>query len=146
MKNKLLFFVKKYFDLFTVIVQRGYLKHVLKTQDLKYVSGDLFLKYPENLTLGKNVRIGRNVTIGALAKVTIGNCVTLSQGVLLETAGLDLKSQNRQHKAAAIVIGDNAWIGANAIILSGVTIGDNAVIGAGTVVRNDICKGEIFTG
>lgn len=146
MKNKIFFYVKKYSDLLTVIVQRGYLKHVLIAQDVKYISGDLTLKYPENLTLGKNVRIGRKVTIGALAKIEIGNNVTLSQGVLLETAGLDLKSKDRQHKAAQIVIGDNAWIGANAVVLAGVTIGEDAVIGAGTVVRKDIAKGDIFTG
>lgn len=35
-------------------------------------------------------------------------------------------------------IGDNVWIGANSVILSGISIGDNAVIGAGSIVTKDI--------
>ena len=39
---------------------------------------------------------------------------------------------------AAVTIGDDCWIGANAIICSGVTIGEGCVIGAGSVVVKDI--------
>jgi len=146
MKNKILYILKNFFDLLSVIVQRGYLKHVLASNDVKYISGDLSLKYPENIILGNDVRIGRKVTIGALAKVKLGDNVTLSQGVLLETAGLDLKSRSRLHKAKPISIGNDVWIGANAMVLAGVTIGDGVVIGAGTVVRKNIAAGEVFTG
>ena len=37
-----------------------------------------------------------------------------------------------------VVIGDNVWLGANTIVLPGVTIGENSVIGAGSVVTKDI--------
>jgi acetyltransferase-like isoleucine patch superfamily enzyme len=37
-----------------------------------------------------------------------------------------------------IIIGSGCFIGANAIILKGVTIGDNTIIGAGSVVTKDI--------
>ena len=37
-----------------------------------------------------------------------------------------------------MLIGENCWIGAGAVILPGVTIGDNTVIGAGSVVTKDI--------
>ena len=41
-------------------------------------------------------------------------------------------------ETAPVAIGDNVWIGANAVILKGTTIGDNVVIASGTVVSGDI--------
>ena len=45
-----------------------------------------------------------------------------------------------------VTIGDNVWIGGNAVILPGVTIGNNAVIGAGSIVAKDIPDNVIATG
>lgn len=41
-----------------------------------------------------------------------------------------------------VIIEDSVWIGANAVVLGGVTVGMGAVIGAGAVVRNDVPAGE----
>lgn len=49
-------------------------------------------------------------------------------------------------KSAPIVIGDDVFIGANAIILKGVTIGNRAIVGAGSVVTKDIPAAEIWAG
>ena len=43
-----------------------------------------------------------------------------------------------------IKIGNNVWIGANSIILKGVTIGDNSVIAAGTIVREDVDSNTLY--
>jgi len=45
-----------------------------------------------------------------------------------------------------IRIGRNVWIGANTIVLKGVTIGDNSIIGAGSVVVKDIPKNVLAAG
>ena len=45
-----------------------------------------------------------------------------------------------------IIIGNNVWIGANAIITPGVIIGDNSIIGAGAVVTKDVSKNCIMGG
>ena len=45
-----------------------------------------------------------------------------------------------------VKIGNNVWIGANAVILPGVTIGDNAVIGTGSIVTKDIPVNVIAAG
>lgn len=45
---------------------------------------------------------------------------------------------SRHFQSHPIVIGDRAWIGANATILTGVTIGENAVVAAGSVVTKDV--------
>lgn len=46
----------------------------------------------------------------------------------------------------SVTIGNDVWIGANAVILSGVTIGDGAVIGAGSVVTKSVPPYAIFAG
>ena len=45
-----------------------------------------------------------------------------------------------------VTIGDNVWIGGNAVILPRVTIGNNVVIGAGSIVAKDIPDNVIATG
>ncbi|MDZ4817250.1 MAG: acyltransferase [Verrucomicrobiota bacterium] len=45
-----------------------------------------------------------------------------------------------------VVIGDNVWVGFNAVILKGVSIGENSVIAAGTVVTKDVPANVIFAG
>jgi maltose O-acetyltransferase len=45
-----------------------------------------------------------------------------------------------------VVVGDNVWIGASAIVLKGVTIGENAVIGAGAVVASDVPANAVVAG
>ena len=43
-------------------------------------------------------------------------------------------------------IGRDVWIGANAVVLGGVTVGDGAVVGAGAVVNRDIEEGAVVAG
>ncbi|MBB1429365.1 hypothetical protein H5160_02905 [Pseudoalteromonas sp. SG43-4] len=62
-------------------------------------------------------------------------------------AGLDLASKKeRMHTAAKIVVEDDVWIGANAVILSGVTLGKGSVIAAGAVVNKDVKSGTLVAG
>src|SRR5204863_9208658 len=49
-------------------------------------------------------------------------------------------------KAAPVKIGDNVWIGMNAVILKGVTIGDNSVVAAGAVVTKSVPANTIVAG
>jgi acetyltransferase-like isoleucine patch superfamily enzyme len=49
-------------------------------------------------------------------------------------------------KSDSIIIGDDVFVGANAIILKGVTIGDRSIIGAGSVVTKNIPSDEIWAG
>ena len=45
-----------------------------------------------------------------------------------------------------VTIEDGAWVGANAIILPGVTIGRGAVVGAGTLVMKDVAPNTVVMG
>ena len=49
-------------------------------------------------------------------------------------------------KTAPVKIGDNVWIGMNAVILKGVIIGDNSVVAAGAVVTKSIAPNTIVAG
>ena len=49
-------------------------------------------------------------------------------------------------RTAPVVIGDNVWIGMNAVILKGVTIGDNAVVAAGAVVTKNVPANTVVAG
>jgi acetyltransferase-like isoleucine patch superfamily enzyme len=49
-------------------------------------------------------------------------------------------------KTAPVKIGDNVWIGMNAVILKGVTIGDNSVVAAGAVVTKSVSANRIVAG
>ena len=46
----------------------------------------------------------------------------------------------------AVKIGEYVWIGANSLVLKGVSIGDNSIVGAGSVVANDIPANVIAAG
>ena len=52
----------------------------------------------------------------------------------------------REYKKGEIIIGNNCWIGAGAIILMNVHIGNNCVIGAGSIVTKDIPDNCIAVG
>ncbi len=52
----------------------------------------------------------------------------------------------RSEETAAVVLGDNVWVGAGATILKGVQIGNDAVIGTGAVVTSDVPAGAVVAG
>ena len=103
------------------------------------------IKYPEKITIGDSTRIGPNSTLGGYGGIKIGSNVVVSKNVLIESAGLDFKNNKvpYKHKAMPIVIEDEVWIGANAIILGGVTLGKGSIIGAGAVVSKSLPENTI---
>lgn len=105
------------------------------------------IKGKEKLQLGELVIVGTNCVIGAVYGVTLGDDVRISDGVVIETAGLDFSGEPPyRHRGAPIMIGKGAWIGTRAVILSGVTIGAGAVIGAHALVVRDVPAGAIVAG
>ena len=76
--------------------------------------------------------------------ITIEDNVLLSPGVHLyvndhafEDTSLPISEQDHKH-SKPITIKRGSWIGANTVILAGVTIGENSVVGAGSIVTRDI--------
>lgn len=106
---------------------------------------------------GGSLRIGRNtglsgVTIYAKSHIEIGNdCLIGANVKIFDTdfhpsdPELRRKTPNAG-KVAPVTIGDNVFIGANAMVLKGVTIGDDSVIAAGSVVVKDVPAGSLAGG
>ena len=94
-----------------------------------------------DVIIGDDTRIGIHNTI--IGPVTIGSHVNLAQGIVVtalnhnyKDATLRIDEQGISTKP--VVIGDDVWIGANAVILPGVTIGKHVVVAAGAVVTKDV--------
>ena len=105
--------------------------------------------YGYNIEIGDNFFMNYNGVILDCAKVTFGDNVFVAPNCGFYCAGhpLDVEQRNQGLEYAyPITIGNNVWIGANVVVLAGVTIGDDTVIGAGSVVNKDIPSGVIAAG
>ncbi|MCR4437147.1 MAG: CatB-related O-acetyltransferase [Clostridiales bacterium] len=97
---------------------------------------------------GRDIEIGDYSGLGLNCRVsgplTIGDNVMMGPDVLIYTQNHNfgstqipmIKQGNSERRK--VTIGNDVWIAARVIILSGVTIGDGAVIGAGAVVTKDV--------
>ena len=94
-----------------------------------------------DVAIGDHTRIGIHCTV--IGPVCIGNNVNLAQGITVTALNHNFTDTSRRIDEQGIstkpvVIGDDVWIGANAVILPGVTIGRHVVVAAGAVVTNDV--------
>ena len=105
------------------------------------------VKCAENIKLGHAVVIGPKCTLGGTGGITLGDHVRLSEGVMIESAGLDFtKDPPYPHTHRPIVIEEAVWIGAHAVILAGVTLGARSVVGAGAIVSRSVPADTIVAG
>ena len=105
--------------------------------------------YGLHITVGKNFLANYNVTILDIAPVTIGDYVMIGPNVLISTVGHPLSPKGRREHIGIckpVIIGNDVWIGGNAVILPGVTIGSNVVVGAGAVVTKDVPDNCVVAG
>ena len=102
-----------------------------------------------HLHLGSGVYANFNLTLVDDGHIYVGDKVMFGPNVTLTTANHpiepSLRARGLQYNKD-IYIGENAWIGAGAVILPGVRVGNNAVIGAGSVVTKDIPDGVVAVG
>lgn len=117
-----------------------------KVQDVT-VFTPLYINYGKHISIGKNVFINFDCTFLALGGITIEDDVLIGPKVSLVTENHPLDPEQRKGLIGKpIHIKKNAWIGANATILPGVTIGENAVVAAGAVVSKDVPDNTIVGG
>jgi acetyltransferase-like isoleucine patch superfamily enzyme len=98
-------------------------------------------------TIGKNVFINHGCSFLDLGGITIEDEVLIGPQVKLVTENHPLDPETRKGLITKpILIKQNAWIGAGATILPGVTVGENAVVAAGAVVSKDVPANTVVGG
>ena len=137
------------------------IKSLLRNMVLKEkASSEKYVAYLKNqgVRIGDDVRFfspsNTLVDLTAPWLLTIGNHVKIAHGVIILThdyswSVLKRLSENQGRILGAqspVKIGNNVFLGMNAIITRGVTIGDNVVIGAGSVVTHDCEANSVYAG
>ena len=102
-----------------------------------------------DVIIGDHTRIGLHNTI--IGPVTIGDHVNLAQGITVTAlnhnfADTDKRIDEQGVSTSPVVIEDDIWIGANAVVLPGVTIGHHSVVAAGAVVTKDVPPHSLVAG
>lgn len=108
---------------------------------------------PFHINLGLRTRIGERVFINHactfldIGGITIEDDVQIGPNVNVLTEGHPLNPADRKKLIVnPILIKRNAWIGAAATILPGVTVGENSVVAAGAVVNKDVPDNTVVAG
>ena len=113
------------------------------------VGGFPSISCPSRIRIGSNVNLNRGCVLNATdSSITIGDNCTISEGAMVLAATLDAKEYMhkhlKQHIMMPILIGDNVWVCAGAIICPGVHIMGGAIIAAGSVVTKDILEQNVL--
>ena len=108
---------------------------------------------PFYTAFGKTTRVGKEVFINFGCTFLDQGGITLEDGVFI---GPEAKILTEAHPeqpeirhtllTRPVVICRNAWIGAGAMILPGVTVGENAIVAAGAVVTKDVPDNTVVAG
>jgi acetyltransferase-like isoleucine patch superfamily enzyme len=116
------------------------------------------------IAIGDHCFIGEGTEIWSGASVRIGSRVFVAHGVNIHDTSSHSRSARLRHiqfarredpeferamreiRTAPVVIGDDAWIGFNAVVLKGVTVGRGAIVGAASVVTEDVPDFAIVAG
>ncbi len=129
------------------------MKNIILGNQVSIGSRSSFYSDSGSISIGNktsfNINCNINASIGG--NIMIGNNCLIGPNVVMHTANHKFANpvipiREQGHEIADILIEDNVWIGANAIILAGVRIEEGAVIAAGSVVNKNVLKNTIVGG
>ena len=113
-------------------------------------AGPCYIKCTEKAQckIGEKVFINHNCSITCAKEITIGDFCNIANNVVIVDHDHRLGKYGVENglESTPVHIGRNVWIGANTVILRGVSIGDGAVIAAGAVVNHNVPAYEIWGG
>lgn len=124
------------------------------------IAGKITVKFAFRYTANPTLKIGSKTGIGhdcrfnVANSITIGDYCMIASGVnMFDTPGHPVDPDDRkagesaaEHEVKPIQIGNNVWIGRNAIIFPGVTIGDNSVVASGACVMASVPADTVVGG
>jgi len=113
--------------------------------------GAVLWAFNGSIRTNRDVYLGPHVTIYGHGGVEIGadTLVSMKATILSSNHGIPPDGQKIREQPDELLptkIGRDVWIGANAVILGGVTVGDGAVVAAGAVVTKDVEAGAVVAG
>lgn len=106
-----------------------------------WIQPPFYCDYGTNIVIGNRVFFNFNCVVLDVMQVKIGSRTQFGPNVQIYTATHPMNAAERAsglEYARPVTIGEDVWVGGNAVICPGVTIGDRSVIGAGSVVTRDI--------
>jgi putative colanic acid biosynthesis acetyltransferase WcaF len=101
---------------------------------------------PWNLTLHDRACLGDRANAYSLGEIEIGARATVAQEAYLSAASHDFDDPNMPLVSAKITICEDAFVGARAFVLPGVTVGPRAIIGACSIVTRDVPENVVAAG
>lgn len=105
--------------------------------------------YGYNIHVGENFYANFDCVVLDVCRVEIGRNCQLGPGVHIYTATHPLDADERikgPEYGKPVTVGDNVWIGGQAVLNPGVTVGDNAVVASGAVVTEDVPDNVVVQG
>lgn len=108
-----------------------------------YLKPRVRIKYPWKLKIAEGSTIGEDVWIDNTEFVEVGSETCISQSVYICTGNHDYRSTSLPYFGNRVVIGDNCWICAQAVILPGAVIGDGCVVGVGVHISGEISQNSV---
>ena len=132
------------------LVRSQALEHTIPRRGLRvgarsWIADTVSIIDPQNVEVGSRVSVGPYARLWASpnARLVIADDVLIGPNVIIVTANhgfaqRDVRVGDQPQIEQDVLIGRDAWIGANAVILPGIRIGEGAVVAAGSVVNRDV--------
>ncbi|KRN41642.1 sugar O-acetyltransferase [Lactobacillus acetotolerans] len=118
-----------------------------KISDSTTICTPFNIDFGPRLKIGEHDYINQNCQFVDIGGITIKDNVWLAPNVTIASVNHSLNPKHRDHVFfEQVIINDDVWIGAGAIIVPGVTIGKGSVIAAGAVVTKDVAPYTLVGG
>jgi putative colanic acid biosynthesis acetyltransferase WcaF len=117
-----------------------------KTNGRPFIHQRARIQIPWNVTLQDRACVGDRANLYSLGEIELGSGCTVAQEAYLCTGTHDLTRPDQPLVTGKITVGADAFIGARAFVMPGITVGEGAVVGACSVVTRDVQPRFIVAG
>jgi len=110
-----------------------------------------YVRNPEGFTIGDNSNVNHGSELYSAGGITIGKGTMIAYQVVILSdtrtfLGPELLKSRTERIKKPVLIGDDVWIGARAMIMPGVRIANHAIVAGGSIVTKDINEWEVVAG
>lgn len=130
------------------IGNNSWLNHGLEIDSLHQISIGERTSIQKRTTINGSVVIGNDCIIAPNVFISSGTHIfdLLPEKTIREQEEYAAQHQLDVHYNKPVSIGNDVWIGVNAVIMPGITIGNGCIVGANAVVTKDVSSGQIVAG